>query len=636
VLARIPNDGPPDWERFNLIGMSVFAASGGSDEGLAVFREWAAGHPDYAKDEVEARWRNYHRSPPDKAGMHTLRRLARGARDGVRPTIRVVAGDIHDVVDQAEAALVADELGIYQRGAFIVRPGLARIAVSNDRTAIAQRLFPVGEHALMEAMTDAARWEKFDGRSEDWVQTDAPMKVVMVYLDRVGHWRLPVLTGIVNAPTLRPDGSILADPGYDPATGLLFDPQGATTFPPIPGRPTRADAERSLATLRVLVATFPFVTPADRAVALSAILTACVRRSLATAPMHGFSAPAAGTGKSMLVDIASVIATGREAAVIAQGKAEEECEKRLGALLLGGEAAIAIDNCEAALGGEFLCQMLTQSMVRARILGRSEVPELPTNTLVTSTGNNLSLVGDLTRRAVLCRLDAKCERPELRQFDRDPVAEAKAHRGALLAAALTVLRAFLVAGRPRQRDPLGSFGEWSRLVRDALIWLGEADPVATLEAARAADPKLANLTAVVGQWARVVGDERITVRDLIAAATRATTAEWGRSEFAHPDFREALLVVAGEGGVINSRRLGKWLAANQGRVVVGRRIVQAGLLAGTMTWRLETEKAAGQRETGGGGGGSGGGSGGPTRPPPWWVWWEWWVSEPYPARDVRH
>jgi hypothetical protein len=520
-----------------------------------------------------------------------------GADDAGRLTIRVVAGDLTDVVDQAEAALIAADLEVYQRGAFVVRPGLVPITISNDRTAIAQRLITVREHALMEAMTRAARWEKYDGRCEDWVQTDAPMKVVKVYLERVGRWRLPVLTGIVNAPTLRPDGSVLAAPGYDPATGLLFDPQGAD-FPPIPERPTREDAERALATLRSLIGTFPFVGEADRAVALSAILTACVRRSLRTAPMHGFSAPVAGTGKSMLVDIASVVATGREAAVIAQGKTEEEFEKRLGAQLLAGEAAIAIDNCEAPLGGECLCQALTQPVVRARILGRSEAPELLSNAFVTATGNNLTLVGDLTRRALLCRLDAKCERPELRRFDHDAVEATKANRGNLVATALTVLRAFVVAGRPQQRDPLGSFGEWSRLVRDALIWLGEADPVATLEDARASDPQLANLTAVVEQWASIIGDRRITVRALIDVATRATTPlDRGRPEYTHPDFREALLAVAGEAGVINGRKLGIWLARNQGRVVAGRRIVQAGLNAGTMTWRLDAEEPTKQRET---------------------------------------
>jgi hypothetical protein len=334
--------------------------------------------------------------------------------------------------------------------------------------------------------------------------------------------------------------------------------------------------------------------------------------------MHAFTAPAAGTGKSMLVDLASAIATGREAAVLAQGKTEEEFEKRLGAMLLGGEAAIAIDNCEAPLGGELLCQLLTQPVVRTRILGKSEVPELPTNTLVSATGNNLTLIGDLTRRALLCRLDAQCERPELRQFDRDPVAEAKANRGRYLVAALTVVRAFIVVGRPQQlqQQPLGSFGEWSRLVRDALLWLGEADPVATLETARAADPRLANLTAVVEQWAAVVGDARTTARALIAAATRATTGLEGGAA----GVREPRLPRGATDGRRRGRRHQQPEARELARGQPGPRRGGAPHRPGRAA-RRHYDVAAGE-----------GGSAGPFRHRD--GKWVQWVSDHYPARNV--
>ncbi|WP_198384965.1 hypothetical protein [Roseomonas sp. KE2513] len=301
----------------------------------------------------------------------------------------------------------------------------------------------------------------------------------------------------------------------------------------------------------------------------------------------------------MLVDLASVIASGREAGVIAQGKTEEELEKRLGALLLAGDQVIAIDNCEAPLGGEFLCSMLTQTVVRPRILGRSEAPELPANAMVTATGNNLVLVGDMTRRAVLCQLDPKEERPELRTFDTNPIAAVKADRARYLVAALTVLRAYHVAQRPNAPNPLGSFADWGNWVRGALIWVGQADPVDTIEEARDLDPKLDMLVAVLTQWSKVVGGADVSVRDLIEAATAQRSTSLGafqhsKPEFLHPDFREALLAVAGDGGAVNSRRLGKWLASHQNRVVQGVRIMRLGLSAGIMQWRLEgkTEETA--------------------------------------------
>lgn len=507
-----------------------------------------------------------------------------------RPIIHFVGGELPTVVDKAEQALLDAELGLYQRGSSIVRPGAVRVAIPKRGEVPVQQIVEVRDRALTEAMTRAAEWLKYDKRSRKWIAIDAPLQVAATYLQRVGSWRLPVLTAVINAPTLRSDGSVLAVPGYDDATGLLLY-TGELAFPAIPDQPDWDEGRRALSVLMQLIETFPFIGEADRAVALSAILTACIRRSLTTAPLHGFSAPIMGSGKSKLVDIASLIVSGREAAVIAQGKTEEETEKRLGALLLNGASMIPVDNCDAPLGGEFLCQMLTQPIVRARILGRSEIPQLLTNATVTATGNNLTFVGDMTRRALLCRLDPQCERPELRTFSSDPLDVIKADRPRFLVAALTALRAFHVAGRPQQAKPLGSFGDWSRCVRDVLIWYGLSDPVETMEAVRSQDPQLDVLTAVLAQWWQVIGSGRVSSQDIIEHATQ-TKVPIGfsfnsRPEFVHPSFREVLLQVAGDGGLINSRRLSRWITRQENRIADGFRIVRIGLLRGFMTWGLE-------------------------------------------------
>ncbi len=516
---------------------------------------------------------------------------ARGTNES-RPTIRVVAADIERIVDEAEAALIKAGRGLYQRGGLIVSVGVAKMITADGSEVGGQRIFERGEHALAEDLTAAAHFEKYNERVKDYVPCDAPSKIVKTLQQRTARLRLPPLSGVINAPTLRPDGSLLEAPGYDAATGLLFDPRGET-FPAISTKPSRDDAVKALSQVKGLIETFPFVDEADRAVALSTILTACIRRTLGAAPLHAYTAPVAGSGKSMLVDLAATIATGREAGVVAQGRTEEETEKRLGALLLSGDPIIAIDNCEQPLGGEFLCQVLTQSAVRVRILGKSEAPELPTNSLITATGNNLVLVGDMTRRGLLCHLDPRVERPELRQFERNPIAAAKANRGQLVAAVLTVLRAYQVAGRPAEPSALGSFAAWSSLVRGALMWLGEADPVDTMERARSLDPRLEELSAVLTQWREVIGKDAIIVRRLIEKATKQTVGDgfdYSTREFTHPDFREALLTVAGTGGAVNSRRLGKWLSANKNRIVGGLWIEQGGIFEGKHDMGAESRK----------------------------------------------
>jgi putative DNA primase/helicase len=148
-----------------------------------------------------------------------------------RPVIRFVAGEIPKVVDEAEEALLRANLGLYQRGAFIVRPGRVLVTVSDGREVAAQRALEVGDYAVAEAMTQAAAWEKYDARSDSWVPIDAPAKVAATYRERVGRWRLPVLAGVITAPTLRPDGTLLSASGYDAASGLLLDPCGVVLPP---------------------------------------------------------------------------------------------------------------------------------------------------------------------------------------------------------------------------------------------------------------------------------------------------------------------------------------------------------------------------------------------------------------------
>ena len=102
---------------------------------------------------------------------------------------------------------------------------------------------------------------------------------------------------------------------------------------------------------------------------------------------------------------------------------------------------------------------------------------LPATALVLASGNNLTFAGDVARRVVVCRLDAQMERPDARAFNFDVHDEVLVHRPALVVAGLTILRAYVVAGRPEKLTPMGSFTDWD-LIRGALVWLGMTDPSA--------------------------------------------------------------------------------------------------------------------------------------------------------------
>jgi putative DNA primase/helicase len=387
-----------------------------------------------------------------------------------------------------------------------------------------------------------------------------------------GDWSLPTVAGIITAPTLRPDGTLLSQPGYDPQTRLYLVEDPALQLPTIPEAPTRDEARAALDLILELLAEFPFVGPEDRSVALSGILTAVLRPALMASPLHAIPASTPGSGKSYLVDTTSAIAIGRRCPVIAAGRTEEETEKRLGAMLLSGVPIVSIDNVNGELGGDALCQITERPVVRVRVLGKSETVEIESRATVFATGNGLVLVADMTRRTLLCRLDAGVERPEIRQFRHKPVEMVLQDRGRYLAAALTILRAYQVAGRPGQLPRLASYEQWSDAVRSCLVWLGEADPVATMETAREGDPEAQAIRQLHAHWRKILVPSVGYTSVQIIAQANILAGPMEEDTYLHEDFRDLLVRQAGEGRTISTKRLGKWLAKVCGRVFDGMRL----------------------------------------------------------------
>ena len=364
----------------------------------------------------------------------------------ILPTIRVIAGQLPRVVSETEQALLAAGAPIFFRAGTLVRPCVEKTTAADGRTTTIANLHPFVVPSLLEWMASAALFERFSGRSRRWVVIDPPRQVAEALLARKGLWSVPRVSGVITTPTLRSDGSLLADKGYDVATGLYLSlGLDELTMP----MPTREAAQTGLKLLTDLLAEFSFAEPRDRSVAISGLLTALVRGSLPTAPMYLVRAHTPGTGKSYLVDVIAAVATGRVCPVITASKSMEETEKRLGAVLLSGAAIISIDNCTRDLSGDLLCQLTERSLIKIRVLGRSEMPECECHTTVFATGNNVLFKGDMVRRGLTCNLDVLDERPELREFRHDPLRRVLADRGTYVAAALTIVRAYLAAGAPQ-------------------------------------------------------------------------------------------------------------------------------------------------------------------------------------------
>lgn len=450
------------------------------------------------------------------------------------PAIKIIPGQIHLQVDAAQQVLINNNPGVYQRAGRLVRivteknkPNKIKLKKIKDHEGKDKDPIVRAEDALVIAEVDpvylsevigkAATWWKFDERKGGFVQKDCPEKIAKTLISRK-QWELPVLAGIIQAPTLRSDGTILETPGYDEETGLFFNP-GQTTFPPIPQHPSKKDAIDAREILHSLLKDFPFENKESESVALSSILTGLVRKSIRTAPLHGYSAPVMGTGKSLLADVAGMIATGKANCVISQAQDEAEEQKRLLAVLMEGDPIVCYDNIERSFGSAALCSVLTQTEYKGRILGKSGNIGLPTDALFLATGNNLTFVGDISTRAILCRLDSQCERPEERKFDIDLPKYILQNRGKLVQAALTILRAYYVANKPLQSiKQFGRFEEWSDLIRSALVWLDMPDPCSSRKEIENADPVRQSLGNLLTAWYNAIGDLSMLAKNMIKKA----------------------------------------------------------------------------------------------------------------------
>ena len=524
--------------------------------------------------------------------------------DAATPRIGLVtvrAGEYPEATDTAEKYLMAAQAGIFQRGCLvrISREPTATVR-GITRPVGAALIATLGETYLRDLLDRLVEWQKWDSKAEAFKRCSVPPDIAKRLLSRSGMWHFPILTGVVTAPTLRPDGSLIAESGYDAATGLFLDFQGEQ-FTAIPDAPTMEQGKAALALLvREVLENrcigddentgFAFASTAAKSAALSAILTALVRHTVPTAPLHLFSARRPGSGKSLLADSVSLIGTGKTATILDLAQDGDEQEKRLLAVFMAGDAVINLDNVELPLGGAHINKALTAETFTGRVLGLSQNATVPTTATWLATGNNVIVKEDLTRRVVLCQLDPQTESPEKREFTRNLLEWIPANRPMLVMAALTALRSYVVAGKPKQSIPImGSFEDWHRLVRSALVWLGEADPLGDTGDMEDTDPTRLKLRALIYAWHNAFKAIPTTAKEAVARANSNICDENGDEVPQDSLLRDALAdhFTDGRRGAISTRYLGDFLSKIKGRIECGARFEAAGDYKRAITWRVK-------------------------------------------------
>jgi Bifunctional DNA primase/polymerase, N-terminal/Primase C terminal 2 (PriCT-2) len=72
AMRQITNDQTADWEWWNRLGLALWAATGGNEEGHQFWHEFSARHPAYDAKATEARWQHYAKEPLNKGGLDCI------------------------------------------------------------------------------------------------------------------------------------------------------------------------------------------------------------------------------------------------------------------------------------------------------------------------------------------------------------------------------------------------------------------------------------------------------------------------------------------------------------------------------------------------------------------------------------
>ena len=505
---------------------------------------------------------------------------AAGAEDGDGPQdgILLRPGERPRVTDEAFAVIRED--------GSLFRRGKVTVCVDGEHTIEANEPFLAD---FLERRTSFYRMKPDANGKLTRAAADAPNWLPKHIMQLPGERGLSELKGIITAPTLRLDGSLLGSPGYDEATGLLLLPG---EYPAIPEKPTGDEMRAAWKTLWMPYAKFPYVSTVDCGVAVAGLLTALVRRVLPTAPAFSIDAPCPSSGKTLLATCIALLCGG-EPTVVGE-VSEEEIHKQLLPMMMEDRRAMILDNIKGQFVSSALEAFLTSAHFSGRILGLSKIAGFPTNVLILFSGNNFIPGGDLWRRILTARIDPKTEHAHLRTFDLDALTYCRTQRQRLVAAGLTLLRGFIAAGAPRAFEGrLGSYEIWDDMVRQCVIWLGDkevatvkmcgvmapvCDPGQVIATAQERQPEHQKRAAFLQLARQLMGDERWRTAELIKKAH----GELDTSLY------DTLIEIAGSGNssTINSRILGRWIEKECDRICGGLKLMRAGIRDGNTLWKV--------------------------------------------------
>lgn len=463
---------------------------------------------------------------------------------------------------------------IYDYGDF----SMARL--SNDR------IYPISKNELAYLKDFAERNAAYERPGEKGIMHDCsiPADIISRILAKNGERNLPKLNGLLSAPTIKLDGSIIQTPGYDEASGMYLQIKGQE-FPTIPDQISDEDILYSTSRLLEPFDKFAFSNSTSRSVLLAALLTAVVRSSVKTRPAFAFDAPAAGSGKTLLGSCVSALGGGTGATQPAI-EDDDELRKVFTTLLRQGTSDIFLDNVIGILDGAAINHLLTAPIYQGRILGQSETISVPNNAILLLTGNNLRIHKDLMRRVLVCRLDTGLEKPYTKHYSFCPLGMIRADRMEFVRHALVIIKGSLERPSPNTDSNLGSFEEWDYLVRRSILIVCElikqnqayshlelSDPIQEMLNSSGHDPESATIDLLLRSMRGLYQNEAQASRAIYENINGFNYCNDTNQEY-RTMAKEALDTINDDmGGKLTPRKFGAWLLNRKDRVINSLKLV---------------------------------------------------------------
>ncbi|MEU7743366.1 hypothetical protein [Nonomuraea sp. NPDC049158] len=485
------------------------------------------------------------------SGPETIRVLKTALADRLLPNTYVSGGDLThmETVSGGQSSPAADEDSPLPVTASTITPAtLAGL---------------LAEHAYVYRLR--ARRTK-DGGSEIYEEEVTPPRDILASVLAGKTWPdLPPLRGVIGAPVLRRDGTLLQAPGYDPPTGLYL--AAKVTLPPVPDQPTPdqvADARDFL--LNRFLRDFPWSSAADLANYVALLATPILRhftRSLTPFALIDATMPA--SGKSILTGGPGMLYGQR---VMPWAYAEEELRKSITAVLTEQVGVVVWDNLAegTVIDSPTLALLVTAGVWSDRQLGASRNIATVNDRLWMATGNNLQVGGDMASRTVRVHLDPDMPRPEQRDQTQfgiphlDQWITVPANQHTVLWHLLVLVLDWTNAGAPRESGlSMRQFTPWAQHLGGFLAHHGLYGFLTNAADVRGIDEDETRWRAFLACWHTLHASKAMTAAEL------RRSGEPDRVGYDEHDRWDGQFITTHTGRLPNALALGRLLAGQVGR-----------------------------------------------------------------------